>query len=103
MARSATEATNGVSKRKGDVNGNGAAKGATATEAQIDDATYKDFFWTYTEEPHRTRRLAIIKAHPEVSEPKESIGFRDILYRAPEGEREREKGNKKGEKKKKEN
>ena len=24
------------------------------------------FFWTYTEEPHRTRRLAIIKAHPEV-------------------------------------
>ena len=27
---------------------------------------YKDFFWTYTEEPHRTRRLAIIKAHPEV-------------------------------------
>ncbi|KAI1494973.1 sphingolipid delta-4 desaturase like protein [Biscogniauxia mediterranea] len=28
---------------------------------------YKDFFWTYTEEPHRTRRLAIIKAHPEVT------------------------------------
>jgi sphingolipid delta-4 desaturase len=26
----------------------------------------KDFFWTYTEEPHRTRRLAIIRAHPEV-------------------------------------
>ncbi len=25
-----------------------------------------DFFWTYTEEPHRTRRQAIIKAHPEV-------------------------------------
>lgn len=25
-----------------------------------------DFFWTYTEEPHRTRRIAIIKAHPEV-------------------------------------
>ncbi|KAM0453365.1 hypothetical protein ACHAO4_004958 [Trichoderma viride] len=25
-----------------------------------------DFLWTYTEEPHRTRRLAIIKAHPEV-------------------------------------
>src|SRR4051794_33254389 len=24
------------------------------------------FFWTYTEEPHRTRRHAIIKAHPEV-------------------------------------
>jgi sphingolipid 4-desaturase/C4-monooxygenase len=27
----------------------------------------RDFFWTYTEEPHRTRRLAIIKAHPEVT------------------------------------
>ena len=26
----------------------------------------EDFFWTYTEEPHRTRRMAIIKAHPEV-------------------------------------
>ncbi|KAL3963221.1 dihydroceramide delta(4)-desaturase [Purpureocillium lilacinum] len=26
-----------------------------------------DFFWTYTEEPHRTRRLAIIKAHPEIT------------------------------------
>ena len=26
----------------------------------------KDFFWTYTEEPHRTRRQAIIQAHPEV-------------------------------------
>lgn len=26
-----------------------------------------DFFWTYTEEPHRTRRIAIIKAHPEVT------------------------------------
>jgi len=27
---------------------------------------YDHFFWTYTEEPHRTRRQAIIKAHPEV-------------------------------------
>lgn len=27
---------------------------------------YDIFFWTYTEEPHRTRRQAIIKAHPEV-------------------------------------
>lgn len=25
-----------------------------------------DFLWTFNEEPHRTRRQAIIKAHPEV-------------------------------------
>lgn len=25
------------------------------------------FFWSYTEEPHKSRRQAIIKAHPEVS------------------------------------
>ncbi|KAL2178154.1 sphingolipid delta-4 desaturase like protein [Thermothelomyces heterothallicus CBS 202.75] len=67
MARPATEPTNGVSKRKGGANGNAASNGAAAAEAQVDDATYKDFFWTYTEEPHRTRRLAIIKAHPEVT------------------------------------
>ncbi|RDW60858.1 sphingolipid delta4-desaturase [Coleophoma cylindrospora] len=42
-------------------------------EAGEEDATPKlevkehDFFWTYTEEPHRTRRMAIIKAHPEVT------------------------------------
>ncbi|KAK9369258.1 fatty acid desaturase-domain-containing protein [Lipomyces kononenkoae] len=26
-----------------------------------------DFFWTYQEEPHRTRRMQILKAHPEVT------------------------------------
>src|ERR1700744_5261905 len=26
-----------------------------------------NFLWTYTEEPHRSRRMAIIKAHPEVT------------------------------------
>ncbi|KAI2638924.1 sphingolipid delta4-desaturase [Hypomontagnella submonticulosa] len=31
------------------------------------EVKYRDFFWTYTEEPHRTRRIAIIKAHPEVT------------------------------------
>ncbi|KXG52519.1 Fatty acid desaturase, type 1 [Penicillium griseofulvum] len=34
-----------------------------APEALVDD----HFFWTYTEEPHRSRRQAIIKAHPEVT------------------------------------
>lgn len=36
-----------------------------APEALVDD----HFFWTYTEEPHRSRRQAIIKAHPEVRNP----------------------------------
>lgn len=26
----------------------------------------KDFIWTYTEEPHRSRRLQIMQSHPEV-------------------------------------
>lgn len=38
-----------------------------APAAAADDADKHDFFWTYTEEPHRTRRLAIIKAHPEIT------------------------------------
>jgi sphingolipid delta-4 desaturase len=39
-----------------------------ATEKQEPplDAEHDHFFWTYTEEPHRSRRMAIIKAHPEV-------------------------------------
>lgn len=41
---------------------------ATTTKlaVQNDPAGRNDFFWAYTEEPHRTRRMAIIKAHPEV-------------------------------------
>ncbi|KAL2257027.1 hypothetical protein VTK26DRAFT_765 [Humicola hyalothermophila] len=57
MARSATAVPNGTSKKKEE----------PSTEAVETDAAYRDFFWTYTEEPHRTRRLAIIKAHPEVT------------------------------------
>lgn len=45
-------------------------KGAASKGSGKDDAAAaadaNDFFWTYTEEPHRTRRIAIIKAHPEV-------------------------------------
>lgn len=33
----------------------------------VAEAAQKSFFWTYTEEPHRSRRMQIIKAHPEVS------------------------------------
>jgi hypothetical protein len=41
-----------------------------STRIQAPDALVDDhFFWTYTEEPHRSRRQAIIKAHPEVRDP----------------------------------
>lgn len=42
-----------------------ATKEAKPQPASPADDDKTDFFWTYTEEPHRTRRLAIIKAHPE--------------------------------------
>lgn len=72
MANSSTTTTSaGAERRKaakaipdGEIRLNGAAAAAQA-QAEADQKE-KDFFWTYTEEPHRTRRLAIIKAHPEV-------------------------------------
>lgn len=36
------------------------------TASSTGDKKHDEFFWTYTEEPHATRRQAIIKAHPEV-------------------------------------
>lgn len=67
MANSATTTMSEGVKRREAPEGkasNGVVKdnGAT-TETEKKE---HDFFWTYTEEPHRTRRLAIIKAHPEV-------------------------------------
>jgi len=38
--------------------------GATERPDEIQDG--HDWLWTYQEEPHRTRRQQIIKAHPEV-------------------------------------
>jgi sphingolipid delta-4 desaturase len=38
----------------------------TKTAPPTIDVKENDFFWTYTEEPHRSRRQAIIKAHPSV-------------------------------------
>ncbi|KAL2021808.1 hypothetical protein VTK56DRAFT_6582 [Thermocarpiscus australiensis] len=75
MARAAAAAPNGPSKRKepaanGNCSGKGNSNGSASPPTEVnleDDAKYRDFFWTYTEEPHRTRRLAIIKAHPEVT------------------------------------
>ncbi|KUI72603.1 Dihydroceramide delta(4)-desaturase [Cytospora mali] len=73
MANAATTTTSaGAERRKGngkvpdaEIRLNGAAAAAAQTEKESDKK--EDFFWTYTEEPHRTRRLAIIKAHPEVT------------------------------------
>ncbi|GAO18884.1 uncharacterized protein UV8b_07577 [Ustilaginoidea virens] len=54
-------------------NGSAAAAAAEPPDKQLPAADTQpaspkhDFLWTYTEEPHRTRRLAIIKAHPEIT------------------------------------
>jgi hypothetical protein len=72
VTRSATkrkeQADNGLLKTE---NGVAGQNGTTPDTLKRDplEVKYKDFFWTYTEEPHRTRRLAIIKAHPEVRNP----------------------------------
>jgi sphingolipid delta-4 desaturase len=65
MAPSTTTVTKSTSKRK-DVSANGKQNDMSPAEQEAIETKYRDFFWTYTEEPHRTRRLAIIKAHPEV-------------------------------------
>lgn len=74
MAPSATAAgrtTSTVEKSSANGKANGAASatsnGASTAERDAIENKYRDFFWTYTEEPHRTRRLEIIKAHPEVT------------------------------------
>ncbi|KAK2062188.1 fatty acid desaturase [Colletotrichum caudatum] len=67
MASSAAATVTKPSKRKSAAAAppaDGVAAGKLKTDAP---SAEKDFFWTYTEEPHRTRRLAIIKAHPEVT------------------------------------
>ena len=38
-----------------------------SNEQEAPSSNADHFLWTYTEEPHRTRRQAIIKAHPEVT------------------------------------
>lgn len=65
---STTTMSAGAERRKAAPNGEIRLNGAAAADkAQAEsDQKEHDFFWTYTEEPHRTRRLAIIKAHPEV-------------------------------------
>lgn len=46
------------------------AMSVTATEIvtkKVNETLERDFFWSYTEEPHRTRRQAIMSKYPEVS------------------------------------
>ncbi|KAJ8059830.1 hypothetical protein OCU04_011461 [Sclerotinia nivalis] len=68
-----TSTSNGSGSPRLRVNGGGEGGGVSGkneegSPPQIDiDVKEHDFFWTYTEEPHRSRRLAIIKAHPEVT------------------------------------
>jgi hypothetical protein len=53
-----------------------ATMSSTTTQTTTDSKSkpgQTDFFWSYTEEPHRTRRQAIIKAHPEVCIPQSSL------------------------------
>ncbi|KAI1808105.1 sphingolipid delta4-desaturase [Daldinia bambusicola] len=66
---SAPEAPN-LQKKTIRLTGKGGEKaedGSSELKRDPVEVKYRDFFWTYTEEPHRTRRLAIIKAHPEVT------------------------------------
>jgi sphingolipid delta-4 desaturase len=56
---------------------------AEAEREQVLDVKEHDFFWTYTEEPHRTRRMAIIKAHPEVRHIICSLLYRNSKLIAP--------------------
>ncbi|KAF2210514.1 hypothetical protein CERZMDRAFT_45280 [Cercospora zeae-maydis SCOH1-5] len=63
MSSSVTTAT--VSKSQSTPRKRSGAEKERASAPSAQEA-HDDFFWTYTEEPHRTRRQAIIKAHPEV-------------------------------------
>ncbi|KAK3327093.1 fatty acid desaturase-domain-containing protein [Cercophora scortea] len=72
MAPSLTTVTNSSSSKRSEPVANGKSQAAPPPPDQQlardpIETKYRDFFWTYTEEPHRTRRLAIIKAHPEVT------------------------------------
>ena len=52
-----------------------ASLSSSGTELELEekkfDDPYPDFLWMTTEEPHRSRRMAILKAHPEVSPHKD--------------------------------
>ncbi|KAI9664599.1 MAG: hypothetical protein M1821_006045 [Bathelium mastoideum] len=66
MAPSAT-VTATASTPKTQLRGASPPKSESKTGSSGKHEDHDRFFWTYTEEPHRTRRQAIIKAYPEVT------------------------------------
>ena len=56
-----------------------AAVEAEDEKTDKEQSEYDRFLWTYTEEPHRTRRQAIIKAHPEAIDPPKHAGWSSVL------------------------
>ncbi|KAK9473757.1 fatty acid desaturase-domain-containing protein [Dipodascopsis tothii] len=72
-AATANGATNGTvnGTANGSAHGaNGKANGANgkaAAAAGTPPSEQSDWFWTYQEEPHRTRRMEILRAHPEAT------------------------------------
>ena len=42
-------------------------RGQSASKQRSSESDTSQFFWTDQEEPHRSRRMQIIKAHPEVT------------------------------------
>ena len=62
MPASASTATTASIKSSGNARLRVEPEDATSPLIEVKE---HDFFWTYTEEPHRSRRQAIIKAHPE--------------------------------------
>ena len=55
-----------VTKTKASKGKQGQAPKGEAQDVPFVDP-FPDFQWMTTEEPHRSRRMAILKAHPEVS------------------------------------
>ena len=69
MASSSAETAVKAPKNRSAKTTTPAAIDTKSTTTTTTEDNKHDFFWTYTEEPHRTRRMAIIKAHPEVRPP----------------------------------
>ena len=65
-AKTRKDAASGLGDRAAPASDAVALQDGPPSTCSTDQKAADRFFWTYTEEPHRTRRQAIIKAHPEV-------------------------------------